>query len=63
MSTKTHLGKNGKFSKTFLANLHNFKMAACLCFWNYDKLQQKICIYNRLLSYPDQDGVNIQKSA
>ena len=63
MSTKTHLGKNGKFSKTFLANLHNFKMAACLWFWNYDKLQQKVYIHNRLLSYPDQDGVNIQKSA
>ena len=24
--------KNGKFTKTFVTNLHNFKMAACFCF-------------------------------
>ena len=29
---KSARGNNGKFTKTFVTNLHNFKMAACFCF-------------------------------
>ena len=29
---KSTWGKNGKFTKTLVTNLHNFKMAVCFCF-------------------------------